>query len=97
MAGSSPEIWIATGDGRNMIRADAIVVVRLDAGRLTAQLHDEAKVSVTLVDDSTSRHLPSDFHRQLIKMVAELAEASGAQLIRPQHDKNGWHWSTEPI
>jgi hypothetical protein len=97
MTGSTPDIWIATSDGRDMIRADAIVVVRLDGGRVTAQLHDEAKVSVTLVDDLTGPHPAADFHRELIRVVAQLADTSEAYLVRPGHDDHGWHWTTEPL
>lgn len=99
MGGTAPEVWIAASNGRDMIRADAIVVVRLDeeGGRVTAQLHDEAKVSVTLVEGTTGANPPADFHRQLIRAVAELADSSGAQLVRPLRDDRGWHWTTEPL
>jgi hypothetical protein len=97
MSGTAPEIWIATSDGLNMIRADAIVVVRMDGDRVTAQLHDESKVSVTLVDGIAGPHPPADFHRQLIRMVAELADTSQAHLIRPRSDGRGWRWTTESL
>src|SRR4051795_9008405 len=97
MSGSAPDIWIATSDNRNMIRADAIVVVRVDAGRVTAQLHDEAKVSVTLVDGSAGPHPPDDFHHDLIHLITELADGHAAQLIRPRRDERGWRWTTEPL
>jgi hypothetical protein len=97
MSGTAPEIWIATSDDMNMIRADAIVVVRIDGGRVTAQLHDEAKVSVTLVDGSAGPHPPADFHRELIRVVAELADTSEAQLVRPHYNDHGWRWTAEPL
>lgn len=97
MSESALDIWIATSDGRNMIRADAIVVVRVDGGRVTAQLHDEAKVSVTLVDDPAGPHPPDDFHHQLIHLIAELADDGGRQLIRPWRDEHGWRWTTESL
>src|SRR4051794_20984669 len=98
MGGTAPEVWIATSDGHDMIRADAIVVVRLDGGaRVTAQLRDEAKVTVTLVDAPADAVMPPDFHRQLIRAVAELADASGAQLVRAYCDDRGWSWRTEPL
>jgi hypothetical protein len=97
MSGTAPEIWIATSDDMNMIRADAIVVVRIDGGRVTAQLHDEAKVSVTLVDGSAGPHPPDGFHRELIRLVAELADTSEAQLVRPHHNDRGWRWTVEPL
>jgi hypothetical protein len=97
MSGTAAEIWIATSDDLNMIRADAIVVVRIDGGRVTAQLHDEAKVSVTLVDAGVGPHPPADFHRELIRVVAQLADTSGAHLVRPHGDERGWRWTTERL
>jgi hypothetical protein len=97
MSGTEAEIWIATSDGLNMIRADAIVVVRIDGERVTAQLHDEAKVSVTLVDGTAGPPPPADFHRELIRVVAELADTSGAHLVRPFSDDRGWRWTTEQL
>ena len=97
MSGTTPEIWIATSDGLNMIRADAIVLVRVDGDRLTAQLHDEAKVTVTLVDGTAGPPPSADFHRDLIRVIAELADTSEAHLVRPVSDDHGWHWLTEPL
>jgi hypothetical protein len=98
MSGSAPQVWIAASNGRDMIRADAIVIVRLDGGgRVTAQMHDEAKATVTLVDGSVGAQPPADFHRQLLRAVAELADSSGAQLVRPDRDDHGWRWITEPL
>jgi hypothetical protein len=98
MGGTTPEVWIATSNGRDMIRADALVVVRLDCdGRVTAQLRDEARVTVTLVEGSADAGTPADFHRQLVRAVAELADSSGAQLVQPVHDERGWHWATGPL
>lgn len=98
MAMKPTEVWIAASDGRDMIRADAIVIVRQDhAGRLTAQLRDEARVTVTLLDGSARVRPPADFHRHLVRTIAELADSSGAQLVRPHQDDQGWHWLTEPL
>jgi hypothetical protein len=98
MGGTTPEVWIATSNGRDMIRADAIVVVRMDCeGRVTAQLRDEARVTVTLVEGSAEAGTPDDFHRQFVRAVAELADSSGAQLVRPLHDERGWRWTAEPL
>jgi hypothetical protein len=97
MAGTTPNVWIATSDGRDMIRADAIVVIRMDGERVTAQLRDEGRVSVSLVDGSNGPHPPSDFHRRLVKIIAELSEASGGQLVIAVCDDDSWRWSVEAI
>jgi hypothetical protein len=97
MSRTESQIWIVSSDGLNMIRADALVVVRMDGDRVTAQLHDEAKVTVTLVDDTAGPHPSPDFHRQLIRVIAQLADTSGAHLIRPLSDDRGWRWTTEPL
>lgn len=81
----------------NMIRADAIVVVRMDGDRVTAQLHDEARVTVNLVDGSVGVHPPDGFHRDLIHLIAELADSSAPQLVQPCYDERGWRWATEPL
>jgi hypothetical protein len=54
---------------------------------------------VTLVapasgDSST----PDGFHRQLIKIAAELFGAAEARVVGPVCDQhNGWQWVTEPL
>ena len=97
MSGTMHQVWIEAG-GHDMVRADAIVMLRLDGtGRLTAQLRDDAKVSVTLLEGSSGAHPPDDFHRRLIQTVAELADSSGAQLVRPRHEAGVWSWTSEPL
>ncbi|MBO2458290.1 hypothetical protein [Actinomadura violacea] len=98
MSGTFPEVWISAADG-DLIRADAIVILRLDkTGRLTVQLRDEAKVSVTLLEGSPGGgHPPADFHRQLIRMIAEVADSGSAQLISARHVDGGWRWISEPL
>ncbi|GAA1846237.1 hypothetical protein GCM10009736_10510 [Actinomadura bangladeshensis] len=98
VSGNMHQVWIEAGGGHDLVRADAIVMLRLDgAGRLTAQLRDDAKVSVTLLEGSSGAHPPDDFHRRLIQTVAELADSSGAQLVRPRHEGGVWSWSSEPL
>jgi hypothetical protein len=98
MSGTASEIWIETSGGHDLVRADAIVMLRLDeTGRLTAQLRDDAKVSVALLDGSSGARPPDDFHSQLIRAVAELADTSGAQLLRARHDAGVWRWISEPL
>ena len=41
---------------------------------------------------------PDDFHRQLIKIAAELSHAAEASIVRPVCDeKHGWQWINEPM
>ena len=41
---------------------------------------------------------PDDFHRQLIRVIAELSDAAGAFLVRAVHEETrGWQWVTEPL
>ncbi|XVQ14267.1 hypothetical protein ACQP1W_17515 [Spirillospora sp. CA-255316] len=98
MRGTVSEVWIAAGDGCDYVRADAIVMLRMDrTGRLTAQLRDDAKVSVTLLEGSSGASPPADFHRQLIRAVAELADSSGARMVRAHHEDGAWRWVSEPL
>jgi hypothetical protein len=96
MSVTVPGVWIAAGGGRDIVRADAIVMLRLDAtGRLTAQLRDDAKVSVTLLEGSAETQPPEDFHRQMIRAVAQLADSSGAHLVRAHLEGGVWRWRSE--
>lgn len=98
MSGTVPEVWIEAGAGQDLVRADMIVVLRLDeTGRLTAQLRDEARVSVTLLEGSTGPRPPDDFHRRLIGVVAQLADAGGAQLVSARYEGDTWRWVSDPI
>ncbi|MFA1549289.1 hypothetical protein [Actinomadura chokoriensis] len=98
MSGTAPEVWISAADG-DLIRADAIVILRLDkTGRLTVQLRDEAKVSVTLLEGSSGGgHPPADFHRRLIRMISEVTDSGSAQLISARYADGGWRWISEPL
>jgi hypothetical protein len=93
------EVWISAADGSDIIRADAIVILRMDrTGRLTVQLRDEAKVNVTLLEGSSGGgRPPADFHRRLVRMVAELADSSGARLVRAEHENGVWRWTSEDL
>ncbi|MCW2889864.1 MAG: hypothetical protein QOE54_1106 [Streptosporangiaceae bacterium] len=87
-----------TSDEHDLIRATAIIAVHLDDdGTVAARLADAAQETVTLVTGSADVATPPDFHRQMIRMVAELADSSGAQLVRARRDQRGWHWVAEPL
>ncbi|QFG22160.1 hypothetical protein [Actinomadura sp. WMMB 499] len=92
-------MWISAADGDDMVRADAVVMFRMDdTGRLTAQLRDESKVSVALLEGSSGiARVPADFHRRLARAIAELGDSSGAHLIRAQETGGAWNWITERL
>jgi hypothetical protein len=97
----APEVWVGKDDGSDVIRATAIVGVGIDYnGNITARLgHSEGAV-VTLANSGRQHgaHPPEDFHRQLIRIIAQLSDASGAFLVRPVHDEvHGWQWLTEQL
>ena len=97
----APYVWVAKDDGSDIVRAAAIMGVGIDYnGNITARLgHGEGAI-VTLANPGKEHgvHPAKDFHRQLIRIVAELSDASGAFLIRPVLDEaHGWQWLTEPL
>jgi hypothetical protein len=95
-----PDVWVAKDDGTDIVRASEIAAVGLDYdGNVTARLAGERAI-VTLVTHSGhhDEHTPEDFHRQLIRVVAELSDAAGAFMVRPvRDDKRGLRWVTEPL
>jgi hypothetical protein len=97
----APYVWVAKDDGSDIVRAAAIIGVGIDYnGNITARLgHGEGAI-VTLADPGKEHGVrpAKDFHRQLIRIIAELSDASGAFLIRPVLDEaHGWQWLTEPL
>jgi hypothetical protein len=96
MAGSHSHVWVAAQDGHTLIRADAIVAVGRGAGQVTAQLTGVGEPEVVLVAGADDAPIPDDFHRQLVRAVAEAAHAGGARLIRAIAD-DGWVWTTGPV
>lgn len=98
---SVPTVWVAKDDGSDIIRADAIAGVGRDYnGTITARLAGGEGSAVTLVAASMpdGPHPPIDFHRQLIRVVAELSHAADAAVVRPvSEEHHGWRWVTEPL
>jgi hypothetical protein len=94
-------VWVAKDDGTDIVRAEEIARVGIDYdGTITAQLTSGDGATVTLVEPSTQhgQHTPDDFHRQLIRVLAELSDAAGAFLVRPVCDEqHGWRWNTEAL
>lgn len=98
---AAADVWVVTDDGSEIIRAIEIAAVNLDYdGNVTARLAGGDVALVTLVRGRThhDEHRPGDFHRELLRVVAQLSDSSGAHLVRPVHDESrGWIWVTEPL
>src|SRR5260221_11194374 len=85
----APDVWVAKDDGTEFIRAGDIAAVSLDYnGNVTARLVGGAAALVTLGAHRSQddEHRPEQLHRQLIRILAELSDSSGFQLIRPAQD-----------
>jgi hypothetical protein len=98
---SASEVWVAKDDGTEILRAGEIAAVSLDYnGAVTARLAGGEVAVVTLVSGRAHQdeHRPADFHRKLLHAVTQLADSSGAHLLRPVHDEaHGWQWVSEPL
>ena len=96
-----PDVWVAKDDGSDIVRATAIVGVGIDYdGNITVRVGhgDGATVTLAKAGHAAGAHPAEDFHRQLIRIIAQLSDASGAFLVRPVHDEaRGWQWLTEPL
>ena len=97
----APEVWVAKDDGTEMVRARDIAAVSLDYnGNVTVRLAGGEAAVVTLVGHRThhDEHRPEQFHRELIRLLAELSDSSSPRLVRPVLDESrGWQWIIEPL
>jgi hypothetical protein len=96
----APEVWVAKDDGSDLVRAEAILTIGRDyTGTVTIRLCDGEASAITLVTvvSHEGKHTPDDFHRQLIRVVAQLADSAQAAVVRPVWDEQGWRWATEPL
>lgn len=95
----APDVWVASGDGGDIVRAAAITGVGIGGdGTVTARLGHGEGTAVILADPGKrdGARPADDFHRQLISVIAQLSDASGAFLVRPDHDEaRGWRWVSE--
>jgi hypothetical protein len=95
------DVWVANDEGSEIVRARDITSAVLDYdGNVTVRLSGGDGTVVTIAGHRTQRddRRPSDFHRQLIRLVAELSDAAGAFLVRAVHDEaQGWHWVSEQL
>jgi len=94
------DVWVAKDDGSEIIRAREIAAVSLDYdGNVTARLAgDTALVTLVRCRAHQDERRPADFHRELLQVVAQLTDSSGAHLVRPVHDESrGWVWISERL
>jgi hypothetical protein len=97
---AAAEIWVAKDDGSELVRAGDIAAVSRDyTGTVAVRLSGGEQATVTLVTvvSHEGKHTPDDFHRQLIRAVAQLADAAQAAVVRPVWDEQGWTWAAEPL
>jgi hypothetical protein len=98
---AAPDVWVAKEDGSEIVRAGDIEVVSRDYnGTITARLSggEGSAVVLVAVTPDEGKQTPDGFHRQLIGAVAQLSDAAGAALVRPEWDEpHGWRWVSEPL
>lgn len=94
-------VWVANDDGTEIVRARDIAGASLDVDRnVTVRLTgaDGAVVTISGHQAGEEKSRPDDFHRQLIRVIAELSDAAGAFLVRAvYHESRGWQWISEPL
>ena len=95
------DVWVANDEGTEIIRARDIAGASLDYdGNVTVRLTGADGAVVTIAGHRAHHEetRPDDFHRQLIRVIAELSDAAGAFLVRAVHDETrGWQWVAEPL
>lgn len=101
MAVSAQDVWVANDDCSEIIRARDIAAATLDYnGNVTVRLTD-GEGTIVAVAGHRAHHdegRPGDFHRQLVRVIAQLSDASGAFLVRAVYDEtHGWQWVSEPL
>ena len=83
------DVWVANDEGTEIVRARDIAGVSLDYdGNVTVRLTGGDGTVVTIAGHRThhEEHRPDNFHRQLVRVVAELSDA-GAFLVRAVHEE----------
>jgi hypothetical protein len=94
----APEVWVASDDGTEIIRAQAIAAVVLDYnGNVSARLGGYDGTVVTLVAhrEHHDEARPGDLHRALLRVVAQLGRcttrhaAGSGSASRSSSQRNG--------
>lgn len=96
---AAPNVWVAKGDGSDIIRATAIAGVGRDYnGNVTVRLSGGEQAAVTLVADDGRDDTPADFHLQLLRIIAGQSDTAEAVIVRPAQDESHrWTWLAEPL
>jgi hypothetical protein len=95
------DVWVANDEGTEIVRARDIAAASLDYdGNVTVRLTGADGAVVTIAGHRThhEQQRPDDFHRQLVRVIAELSDAAGPFLVRAvNHEARGWQWVSEPL
>jgi hypothetical protein len=95
------DVWVANDEGSEIVRARDIASATRDYdGNVTVRLTGGEGAVVTVCGQRAhhDEQRPDDFHRQLIRVVAELSDAAGAFLVRAvHHETQGWRWVSEQL
>ncbi len=95
------DVWVANDEGTEIVRARDIAGASLAYdGNVTVRLTGADGAVVTIAGHRThhEQQRPDDFHRQLVRVIAELSDAAGAFLVRAvHHETRGWQWISEPL
>ena len=95
------DVWVANDEGTELVRARDIAAASLDYdGNVTVRFTDGDGALVMMAGHRThhQEHRPNDFHRQLVRVIAELSDAAGSFLVRAAyHETRGWQWVSEPL
>jgi hypothetical protein len=99
---TSQDVWVTKDDGSDIVRVAAITAVGRDYnGTITVRLAEGEHATVTLVATDAGHdrdHPPSDFHRQLLRVIAQLADTAEPAIVRPAYEPDdGWHWVIERL
>lgn len=97
---AAPEVWVGKDDGSELVRAGTIAAVSRDyTGTVTIRLAggEQPTVALVTVASHEGKHTPDDFHRQLLRAMAQLTDAAQAAVVRPVWDDRGWRWANEPL
>ena len=95
------DVWVANDEGTEIVRARDIVGASLDYdGNVTVRLTGSDSAVVTIAGHRTHHEQtrPDDFHRQMVRVIAQLSDAAGPFLVRAvHHETRGWQWISEPL